>query len=140
MEYEIQLLEVDRSGFLTKKSIKTHKVTNPKKRWCVLRGNFLYYYTSQSVSLLIINLNQILIVNIFITLKQTHASGMIPVEYYDMEQQRSKQKFELTLKHKEESFITGAPTYVFECENEEEHLKWANAIIRKVTGIYHNNY
>ena len=67
-----------------------------------------------------------------ISFQQQKANGVIPVEYYDLEQSRNKQKYEIRLKHKEGSFISGAPTYVFEFSDQAEQQKWINAIIRKV--------
>lgn len=54
---------IEKEGFLIKQSIKSSKETGEKRRWIILKENFLLYYGSQN---------------------DAAAAGIVPLEYYNV--------------------------------------------------------
>lgn len=101
------------SGFLTKVSIKETKTTGSKRRWCVLKDNFLFYFKSQ---------------------QEKTPNGVVAVEYYILVTDKADRQFQLAP-------APGCPfprittTYEFSADSENEYKEWVKALRDRVSAF-----
>ena len=96
------------SGYLTKYSIKENKTTGKKKRYCIFKDNFIFYYSSDKSG--------------------TEPSGLFMIDYYTVKKNIAKKSFELVFQiNAKETFLpktTYHTTYVLSANEEQQIDKW----------------
>eukprot|EP01091_Cochliopodium_minus_P015585 TRINITY_DN5592_c0_g1_i1.p1 TRINITY_DN5592_c0_g1~~TRINITY_DN5592_c0_g1_i1.p1 ORF type:complete len:349 (+),score=116.91 TRINITY_DN5592_c0_g1_i1:449-1495(+) len=96
------------SGYLTKYSVKENKTTGKKKRYCIFKDNFIFYFKTDK--------------------NGTEPSGLFMVDYYTIKRGQNKKLFELTFQLSAlDTFLpksTVHTTYVLGAKDEQQMEKW----------------
>jgi hypothetical protein len=94
-------------GWLTKRSIVDGKMTPTKKRYCLVKDNFLWYYKS---------------------IQQPYANGVIALEYYFLTGDRSADKLEMKLTPSGICFYNPLQVYFFNASSSTEYDEWLGVL------------